>query len=86
MDTSTLNDLIDRCKQKDEKAFRPIVESYQTMIYSVAFRVLCNEEEAKDIVQETFLRVWMNLAKFQKDKKFSTWIYAIARPTGYVID
>jgi len=78
MDKSTLSDLIERSKLNDEKAFRKIVEGHQAMIYSVAFRILCHEEEAKDIVQETFIRVWMNLTNFQADKKFSTWLYAIA--------
>jgi RNA polymerase sigma-70 factor, ECF subfamily len=78
MDKSTLNDLIERSKLNDEKAFRKIVEGYQVMVYSAAFRILCHEEEAKDIVQETFIRVWLNLSYFQAEKKFSTWLYAIA--------
>ena len=78
MDKSTLNDLVTSCKQNDENAFRKIVECYQFMIYSLAFRMLCNEEEAKDIVQETFIKVWVNLASYNPDKKFSTWIYAIS--------
>jgi len=78
MDKSTLNNLIERSSRNDHKAFREIVESYQSLVYSVAFRILCNEEETKDIVQETFIRVWMNLSSYNPDKKFSTWLYAIA--------
>jgi len=78
MDQSTLNNLIELSMQNDDKAFRQIVENYQSMIYSLAFRLLCNEEEAKDTVQETFIRVWINLAKYQTDKTFSTWLYKIA--------
>jgi len=78
MNQSTLSDLITSSKQNDQKAFRKIVEGYQSMIYSLAFRMLCNEEEAKDTVQETFIKVWMNLSAYDSDKKFSTWIYAIA--------
>lgn len=77
MDISNLNDLIEASKRNDGKAFRKIVESYQAMIYSLALRLLCNEEEAKDTVQETFLRVWMHLSGYNPEKKFSTWIYAI---------
>lgn len=77
MDRSNLNDLIEASKRNDGKAFRKIVESYQAMIYSLALRLLCNEEEAKDTVQETFLRVWMHLSGYNPEKKFSTWIYAI---------
>lgn len=78
MDQSTLNNLIELSMQNDDKAFRQIVENYQSMIYSLAFRLLCNEEEAKDTVQETFIRVWINLARYQTDKTFSTWLYKIA--------
>jgi hypothetical protein len=42
MDQSTLTDLIALCKRNDQKAFRRIVEGYQSMVYSLAFRMLCN--------------------------------------------
>jgi RNA polymerase sigma-70 factor, ECF subfamily len=78
MDDATLNDLIESSKRNDEKSFRKIVEGYQSMVYSLAFRLLCNEEEAKDTVQDTFIRVWMNLTKYNPTHKFSTWLYTIA--------
>ena len=78
MNQSTLTDLITSSIRNDQKAFRKIVEGYQSMIYSLAFRMLSNEEEAKDTVQETFIKVWMNLQAYNSEKKFSTWIYAIA--------
>jgi len=78
MDQSTLTELITSSKRNDQKAFRSIVECYQYMIYSLAFRMLGNEEDAKDTVQETFIRVWINLKAYHPDKKFSTWMYAIA--------
>lgn len=83
MDISELNDWIEASKRKDGEAFRIIVESYQSMIYSLSFRLLCDEEEAKDTVQETFIRVWMNLHRYRPKKKFSTWIYAIATNLCY---
>lgn len=78
MDKRPLPDLIELSKQNDQKAFRELVVTYQSMVYSVAFRILCNEEEAKDVVQETFIKVWLKLSTFQPDKKFTTWLYAIA--------
>jgi RNA polymerase sigma-70 factor (ECF subfamily) len=77
MEKSTLNDLIEKSRGNDEKAFRKIVESYQSMIYSLSFRLLCDEEDAKDIVQDTFVKVWMNLSGFETDRTFSTWLYTI---------
>jgi RNA polymerase sigma-70 factor (ECF subfamily) len=78
MDKSSLDKLIERSILNDEKAFRLIVEEYQHMIYTLSFRLLCNEEEAKDVAQETFVRVWLNLSKYNPEMKFSTWIYTIA--------
>lgn len=78
MDKLQLDELINRCRKKDEKAFRLILEHFQTMVYSLAFRLLCDESEAEDVTQETFIRVWINLKKYDVQKKFSTWIYTIA--------
>jgi RNA polymerase sigma-70 factor, ECF subfamily len=83
MDQNTLNDLIARSKQNDGNAFRQLVECHQQMIYSLAYRLLCNDEEAKDAVQETFIKVWLNLKKFDPNRKFSTWVYAIAANLCY---
>lgn len=78
MDKCNLNELIEASKRNDNNAFREIVENYQSMIYSLCFRLMCDEEEAKDTVQETFIRVWMNLRRYNPERKFSTWIYTIA--------
>lgn len=78
MTPETINKLIASSRLKDETAFRTLVESYQYMVYQLAFRLLCNEEDAKDAVQETFLKVWLNIAQFDMNRTFSTWVYAIA--------
>jgi len=78
-----LNELISRSKQNDGNAFRQLVEGHQSMVYSLAFRLLCNDEEARDAVQETFIKVWLNLKKFDPSRKFSTWVYAIATNLCY---
>lgn len=78
MTPETINELIESSQRKDEKAFRTLVESHQIMVYKLAYRLLCNEEDAKDAVQETFLWVWLNLAKFDRNRAFSTWVYSIA--------
>lgn len=76
------NEIIERCRCGDKAAFRHVVQSYQRMVYALAFRLLCNEEEAKDIVQETMIRVWLNFRSFDPsaggDFPLRTWIYTIA--------
>lgn len=70
--------LIDRSRQEDAAAFALLVAEYQTLVFRLAFRLLCDEDEAKDMVQETFVKVWLSLDKYQQSCRFSTWIYKIA--------
>ena len=48
------------------------------MVFSLALKMLCDEEEAKDLVQETFLRVWQHIGDYDPRKPFTTWLYTIA--------
>jgi RNA polymerase sigma factor, sigma-70 family len=77
MNKEILNELIKLSLNKEEAAFRKIVEYFQGMVYSFAYRMICDEDEAKDITQETFIRVWLHLPDYDCEKKFSTWIYSI---------
>ena len=62
---------------RDQNAFRILVDSYSGYAFSVAFRIVNDEEESKDIVQETFLTVWDRIEHFNPEKKFSNWLYRI---------
>ena len=68
----------------DRRAFSELVDRYKDKIYYLAYRMLGNVQEAEDIVQETFLRVFANLYRYNENQKFSTWIYRIA--TNLCID
>jgi RNA polymerase sigma-70 factor (ECF subfamily) len=70
--------LIERSRSGDKKAFEKLVVEFQPAVFRFAFRLLCNEDEAKDIVQETFIKVWLNLDKYREHYSFTTWIYKIA--------
>ena len=77
MNQKKIEDLIERSKQHDKVAFRQLVEICQPFVFRIAFRLLCCEEETKDIVQETFIRVWLHLHKYNYRNRFSTWLYKI---------
>ncbi|MCR8657722.1 RNA polymerase sigma factor SigW [Paenibacillus endoradicis] len=62
----------------DQAAFAELVELYQEKLYHMAYRMLNNRQEAEDVVQDTFLRVYNNLERYDTTMKFSTWIYRIA--------
>jgi len=68
----------------DQQAFAEIVGLYQDKLYHMAFRMLGSRQEAEDVVQEAFLRVYRNLDRYDEGMKFSTWIYRIA--TNLCID
>lgn len=76
-------ELIERCKKGDSNAFRELVEYFQGRVYVFTFRMLCNEEDARDVVQETFIKVWRSLAKYNSALKFTTWLYTIAANCCY---
>jgi RNA polymerase sigma-70 factor (ECF subfamily) len=71
-------DILIKCREGDKDAFRQVVRQYQRMVFSLALKMLCDEEEAKDTVQDTFIRVWQNIGEYDTAKSFVTWIYTIA--------
>ena len=58
--------------------FDELVERYQDRLLNFVYRTIGDRDRAEDLVQETFIRVYRHLARFDQSKKFSTWIYTIA--------
>ena len=71
-------DIIKQCKAGDKEAFRWVVQQHQRLVFSLALKMLADEEEAKDVVQETFIRVWQRISDYNPQKPFATWLYTIA--------
>jgi len=71
-------DLIEKFQRGDLYAYELIVKRYKDQLLNFVYRFLHNQEEAEDVVQETFLRVYRNRHAYQRVAKFSTWIYTIA--------
>ena len=83
MEDFQINKYIDLCKLGNTGAFKYIVSKYQQLVYTLAFKMLCNEVDAEDITQETFIKVWQNISRYRNQYKFSTWIYKIAANACY---
>lgn len=62
----------------EERAFAELVERYQTRLLNFIYRTIGDREKAEDLVQEVFIRVYRHLHRFDRTKKFSTWVYTIA--------
>lgn len=61
----------------DEDAFRALVERHSRSVFRLAYRMTGSAEDAEDVVQETFVRAYKQLAKFESRANFSTWLYRI---------
>ena len=66
----------------DTKAFTVLVDRYKDLVFTLSLRMLKNREEAEEVAQDTFIKVFKSLDKFKGDAKFSTWIYRIAYNTS----
>ncbi len=70
-------DLIEKCQHGDEKAFQELVERYRTRVASIAYQVLGNYEDARDVAQEVFIKLYRGIGGFDPHKKFFTWLYRL---------
>jgi RNA polymerase sigma-70 factor (ECF subfamily) len=79
---SELNDIIKQVKLGDHSAFKILVEQYQLFAYKLSFRILYDDEEAKDVVQDSFIKIWKNIHSFNNKQKFTTWMYKVVTNTA----
>ena len=75
-------ELIDKCIGGDEDAVERLVIKYQKMVYSFAYRIVNDMEEAKDIAQISFIKAVQGLKGFKKEASFRTWLYRIVLNTA----
>jgi len=78
MNTKPDDYYIEQTLSGNVNAFAFLVEKYQRMVYTLVIRILKNTEEAEEISQDVFVKVFQKLESFKGDSKFSTWLYKIA--------
>jgi RNA polymerase sigma-70 factor, ECF subfamily len=69
---------VERARSGDSDAFRLLVEQHGRAVFRLAYRITANEEDAEDVVQETFLRAYRQIDRYEARSSFSTWLYRIA--------
>jgi RNA polymerase sigma-70 factor, ECF subfamily len=73
-----------QAQQGNDEAFTRLVEEYQTHVYNLCYRMLGEPEAAEDAAQETFLRAYQNLHRYDRSRSFATWLLSIG--AHYCID
>lgn len=73
---------IDKVLAGDSSAFAVLVERHKNNVFNICIKILQNREEAEEVAQDTFLKVYEKLSTFKKEAKFSTWLFRIAYNTS----
>ena len=69
--------LIEKSIQGDVESFEKLIVKYNRYVYNIAFRMMGNEEDAKDMSQETLIKAFKAIRQFKMEANFSTWLYRI---------
>ena len=77
MDATEAAAVLARARQGDSDAFRALVEKHSRSVFRLAFRMTGNEQDAEDVVQESLLRAYRQLGRFESRANFGTWLYRI---------
>ena len=82
LSTKTDEELADASKQKNERAFNELMHRYMRQIFNFSRQYTKTTEDAEDISQDTFYKVWKYIKKYSKGRQFRPWLYTIARNTA----
>ena len=75
--TTEMDELVTRAQHGDQQAFAELVSRTHADTYTLAYRLCGNEEDARDVVQDAYLRAYKGLKRFRGDAQFTTWMYRI---------
>ncbi len=77
-DAQSDEDLVREFIDGDERAFRDLMDRYSRRMVNYIYRIIGDRDRAEDLLQDTFIRVYRNIHRFDQSRKFSTWLYTIA--------
>ncbi len=69
--------LLRRLRDRDERAFRELIDDHRDRVFNITYRMLGNRAEAEDVTQEVFITVFKTIESFREESKFSTWLYRV---------
>jgi len=76
-------DIIKKCKSGDHTAFEALINNYDKKVFNTVYRLVGNKEDALDLTQEVFIKVYRNINSFRGDSSFSTWLYRLVTNTCF---
>lgn len=71
-------DLVEACRRGDAEAFEQLVRATQRPVYTLVLRIVGNHDDAADVAQEVYVKVWRGIRHFRGDSAFSSWLYRVA--------
>ena len=74
--------IFNKARNGDKEAFGNLVKKHQQYAFNLAFRLSCNEDDARDIVQDSFIKIWKNIKHYNPKMKFTTWMFKIVSNTA----
>jgi len=76
--TTSETDLVERCKEGEQNAFKELFDMYKDKVFSTAVRILGNIQDSEDITQDIFIKLFKNINNYRGYSSLSTWIYKVA--------
>lgn len=76
------SELVERAQEGEREAFQTLVERYQEKVYSICYGKVKDEQDAKDVSQDVFVKVFRYIENFNRESSFYTWLYRIAVNTS----
>lgn len=70
--------LLERAKKGEVEAFELLIERYQRKVFNIALKMLGNHDDASELAQEAFIKIYKSIKGFKEESSFSTWVYRIA--------
>lgn len=82
LDKAAEGDLVRQAQQGNTAAFGQLVARYQRVVFQIAYRLIRNRQEAEDVAQDTFVKAYQALERFDPERPLAPWLYRIARNTA----
>lgn len=81
-DTNKIKQIVTKVKSGDIDAFRLLVEKHQHLAFTIAFNIVKNRQDAEEVVQDSFVKVFNKISQFKEESKFSSWLFKIVYNTS----